>query len=84
MWEVVLLGFAHVSAINTVVTGSFVGAILSFKFYFTLILCKMNTVVLIIGNYLIDKGRNKQETRKNSFFGNIILTHLYRMVSRSG
>ena len=33
---------------------------------------------------LIDKGRNKQETRKKkSFFGNISLTHLYRMVSMS-
>ena len=31
---------------------------------------------------LIDKGRNKQETRKKSF-SNISLTHLYRMVSMS-
>ena len=30
---------------------------------------------------LIDKGRNKQETRQESFFGNISLTHLCRMVS---
>ena len=31
---------------------------------------------------LIDKGRNKQETRKKEvFFGNISLTRLYRMVS---
>ena len=39
MQKVVLLGFTHVSIITTVVTGSFVGAILSFKFHFTLILC---------------------------------------------
>ena len=32
---------------------------------------------------LIDKGRNKQEIRKKSFFGNISLTHLYHMVSTS-
>ena len=32
---------------------------------------------------LIDKGHNKQETRKKSFFGNISLTSLYRMVSMS-
>ena len=32
---------------------------------------------------LIDKGHNKQETTKKSFFGNISLTHLYRMVSMS-
>ena len=39
MKEVVLLGFAHVSIITAVVTGSFVRATLSFKFHFTLILC---------------------------------------------
>ena len=32
---------------------------------------------------LIVKGRNKQETRKKSFFGNISLARLYRMVSMS-
>ena len=29
---------------------------------------------------IIDKWRNKQETRKKSFFGNVSVTHLYRMV----
>ena len=33
--------------------------------------------------FLIEKGCNKQETRKKSFFGNISLTHLYRVVSMS-
>ena len=28
---------------------------------------------------LIDKGRNKQEVRKKSFWGNISWTHLYHM-----
>ena len=36
---ILLLGFAHVSIITAVVTGSFAGATLSFKFHFTLILC---------------------------------------------
>ena len=49
MRKVVLLGFAHVSIITAVVTGSFVGAILSFKFHFMLILCSMDTVVSTIG-----------------------------------
>ena len=31
----------------------------------------------------IGKGRNKQEARKKSFFGNISLKSLYRMVSMS-
>ena len=36
------------------------------------------------GIFLIDKGRNKQETRKKKIFsGNIILISLYRMVSVS-
>ena len=39
MSEVALLGFAHGSIITAVVTGSFEGAILSFKIHFTLILC---------------------------------------------
>ena len=39
MYEVVLLGFTHVSIITAVVTRSFAGAILSFKFHFMLILC---------------------------------------------
>ena len=39
MQEVVLLSFAHVLIITAVVTGSFVWAILSFKFHFMLILC---------------------------------------------
>ena len=34
----IYIGFAHISVITAVVTGSFVGAILSFKFHFTLIL----------------------------------------------
>ena len=87
MQEVVLLGFAHVLIITAVVTGSFVGAILSLKFHVMLILCQMDTVFdFPIDHWeiiLIDKGRNKQETRKKSFFGNISLTHLYRMVSMS-
>ena len=33
--------------------------------------------------FLTEKGFNKQETRKKSFFGNISLTHLYRVVSVS-
>ena len=49
MWEVVLLGFAHVSMITAVATGSFVGAILSFKFHFTLVLRYMDTAVSTIG-----------------------------------
>ena len=33
---------------------------------------------------LIEKGRNKQETRKKErFFGNMSLTRLYRMVSKN-
>ena len=32
---------------------------------------------------LIDEGCNKQETRKKNFFGNISLTHLYRIVLMS-
>ena len=36
-------------SITAVVTGSFVGGILSFKFHFTLILCYIDTVVSIIG-----------------------------------
>ena len=39
MQEVLFLGFPHISIITAVVTGSFVGAILLFRFHFTLILC---------------------------------------------
>ena len=36
-----------------------------------------------LGNYFNWQGRNKQETRKKSLFGNISLTRLYRMVTMS-
>ena len=39
MQEVLFLGFPHISIITAVVTGSFVRAILLFRFHFTLILC---------------------------------------------
>ena len=68
MQEVVLLGFAHVPIITADVTGSFAGAILSFKFYFTLILCQMDCGIDDWEIILMDKGHNKQKTRKNELF----------------
>ena len=61
MQEVVLLVFAHVLMITAVVTGRFVGTILSFKFHFILIFC---CGIDEWGIILTDKWRNKQETRK--------------------
>ena len=68
MQEVLFLGFPHISIITAVVTGSFVGAILLFRFHFTLILliehCGINDWEII----LVDKERNKQETWKKELF----------------
>ena len=64
MYEVVLLGFPHVLIITAVVTGSFEGAIgiqVSFHAHFMLDRhCGIDDWEII----LIDKGRNKQQTRK--------------------
>ena len=68
MQEVILLGFAPISIIAAVVTGSFIGATLSFMFHFTLILCQMDTGIDSWEIILIDKVHNKQETRKKELF----------------
>ena len=80
MQEVVLLVFAHALIITAVVTGSLVGAILSFKFHFML---DGHCVIEDWESTFIDKRRSKQETRKKNFFGNTSFKHLYRMVSMS-
>ena len=79
MYEVLLLGFGHVLIIAAVAAESFVRDILSsgffsYSFYVIWILWYWP-----LGMILIDKGLHKQETRKREFFGNISLSHLYRM-----
>ena len=69
MQEVVLLGFAHVSIITAVVTGCFVGghSVIQVSFHAHFMLngyCGIDEQKII----LIDKGRNKQETRKKELF----------------
>ena len=69
MQEVVLLGFAHVSIITAVVTGSFCKgySVIQVSFHANFMLdehCSINDWEII----LIDKGRNKQETRKKRAF----------------
>ena len=69
MSEVVLLGFAHVSIITAVVTGRFCSghSVIQVSFHAHFMLdghCGINDWEII----LIDKGCNKQETRKKDLF----------------
>ena len=70
MLEIVLLGFAHFLITIAVVKGNFVSAILSFQLHFMLILRQITTVAKTdnLELILIDKWRNKQETRQKELF----------------
>ena len=69
MYEVVLLGFAHVSIITGVVTGSFCRgySVIQVSFHAHFMLgehCSITDWEII----LIGKGRNKQETKNKRAF----------------